>query len=147
MATLLIVDDDEAIREALRELFEGEHVCHTTGTAEEALTLLAAHSYDVVVTDITMPGMSGEDLLRFVRIYQPRTPVFFISGSIERQQAEGLKTRGAFGYLLKPFRLEDVEASVAQAVEHHRRLLEEHQRTAGSGSVGANDAGERAIDE
>jgi DNA-binding NtrC family response regulator len=123
MATLLIVDDDEAIREALQELFEGEHLCHTTGTAEEALALLAANSYDVVVTDISMPGMSGEDLLRFVRIYQPRTPVFFISGSIERRQADGLKTKGAFGYLLKPFRLEDVERSVTQAIEYRQKLL------------------------
>lgn len=147
MATLLIVDDDEAIREALHELFEGQHVCHTTGTAEEALTMLAAHSYDVVVTDISMPGMSGEDLLRFVRIYQPRTPVVFISGSIERRQVESLKTKGAFSYLMKPFSLEDVEAKVTQAVEHHRRLLDEHQRTAGSASTGANDAAERAIDE
>ena len=147
MATLLIVDDDEMIREALQELFEGEHLCHMAGTAEAALELLAAHSYDVVVTDISMPGMSGEDLLRFVRIYQPRTPVIFISGSIERQQAEGLKIKGAFGYLSKPFSLEDVEASVTQAIEHHRRLLDEHQRTAGSGSTGANDTGERAIDE
>jgi DNA-binding NtrC family response regulator len=147
MATLLIVDDDEAIREALCELFEGEHLCHTAGTAEEALTLLGAHAYDVVVTDISMPGMSGEDLLRFVRIYQPRTPVVFISGSIERRQAEGLKSKGAFGYLLKPFRLEDIEGSVTQAIEYRRRILDEHQRTAGSGSTGANDAGERAIDE
>jgi DNA-binding NtrC family response regulator len=123
MATLLIVDDDELIRDALSELFEGEHLCHTVGTAEEALTRLAAQDYDVIITDLSMPGMSGEDLLRFARIYQPRTPVFFISGSIEISQAQKLKVKGAFGYLLKPFRLEDIEASVGRALEYRRRLM------------------------
>jgi DNA-binding NtrC family response regulator len=123
MATLLVVDDDDTIRNALYELFEVEHLCHTASTAEEAFTRLAAQEYDVIITDLTMPGMSGEDLFRFTRIHQPRTPVFFITGSIDRAQAEKLRARGAFGYLMKPFRLEDIEASVKRALEYRQRLL------------------------
>ena len=122
MSTILRVDDDDALRETLCELFESEHVCHTAVTAEEALTRLSEQDYDVIVTDLTMPGMSGEDLLRFVRVQQPRTPVLFITGSIERSKAEALTTRGAFGYLLKPFQMEDIEARVNSALEYRKRL-------------------------
>lgn len=121
MASLLIVDDDEAIVNNLFDLFSEEHVCHTAGTAEEALKKLEAQDYDVVITDIAMPGMSGEDLLGFIKIYRPRTPVLFISGSMDRHRAEGLLVKGAFNYLLKPFRLEEIEEKVSRAVEFRGR--------------------------
>ena len=121
MASLLIVDDDQIILDVLSELFSGEHLCHTASTAEEAIERLGAPDYDVVVTDISMPGMSGEDLLGFVKAHRPRTPVLFISGSTNEERAERLMTKGAFDYLQKPFRLEEIARRVARAVEHRRR--------------------------
>ena len=115
MASLLIVDDDPTLLGVLSELFAGEHLCDTAATAEEALGLLGAGEYDVVVTDIAMPGMSGEAVLGFVKARRPGTPVIIISGAIDRGRAERLKVRGAFGYLLKPFRTEELEALVARA--------------------------------
>lgn len=116
MASLLIVDDDETLREALVDLFSEEHLCHSVGTAEDALKQIQAHDYDLIITDISMPGMSGEDLLGFIRSYHPRTPVIFISGSSDRVCAERLIRKGAFGYLTKPFRFEEIEEKVAQAI-------------------------------
>ena len=121
MPSLLIVDDDETIVTNLLDLFSEGHVCHTAGTAEEALKKLEALEYDVIITDIAMPGMSGEDLLGFIKCYHPRTPVLFISGFMDRQRAEGLRVKGAFDYLLKPFRLEEIEEKVARAVEYRGR--------------------------
>ena|SRR5947209_5979020 len=121
MASLLIVDDDQTFLDVLSELFSGEHLCHTASTAEEAIERLGARDYDVIVTDISMPGMSGEDLLGFVKAHQPRTPVLFISGSTNEERAERLMTKGAFDYLQKPFRLEEIARRVARAVEHRRR--------------------------
>ena len=121
MASLLLVDDDEIIVANLLDLFSEEHLCDTAGTAEEALKRLEARDYDVVITDIAMPGMSGEDLLGFIKSYRPRTPVIFISGSMDRQRAEGLLVKGAFNYLMKPFRLEEIEEKVARAVEFRGR--------------------------
>ena len=115
MDSLLIVDDDETIREALFDLFSEEHLCHTAATAEEALNQLQAHEYDVIITDISMPGMSGEDLLGFIRTYRPRTPVIFISGSSDRTCAERLMRKGAVDYVFKPFRLEDIQERVSRA--------------------------------
>ncbi|HEX8473384.1 MAG TPA: response regulator [Pyrinomonadaceae bacterium] len=128
MAALLVVDDDDTIRDTLYDLFADEHLCHAADTAERALSYLDSESYDVVLTDISMPGVSGLELLGYVRQKQPDTPVIIISGIGDRTYAEGLLKIGAFDYLLKPFRLEDVEASVARALEHHRQLVEQHRR-------------------
>ncbi len=127
MPSILIVDDDEIIRDALSELFSEGYLCDTAASAEEALNRLAAKEYDVVITDINMPGMSGEDLLGFVKTYQPWTPVIFISGSTDSRHTERLKSR-VFGYLVKPFSLPDVEQMVERAIEQHRRQLEWRQQ-------------------
>ena len=125
MAVLLIVDDDEAIRDALYELFEEEHQCHLAGTAEEAMKWLDTEEYDVVLTDISMPGLSGVELLAALRQHQPKTPVIIITGVSDREHAEGLIKMGAFDYLAKPFRLEVVEKSVRRALGYRRILLNE----------------------
>ena len=121
MASLLIVDDDQTFLDVLSELFSAEHLCHTAATAEEAVESLSAHDYDVIVTDVSMPGMSGEDLLGFVKAHRPGTPVVFISGSTNEERAGRLLTKGAFDYLQKPFQLEEITRRVARAVEHRRR--------------------------
>jgi DNA-binding NtrC family response regulator len=130
MAAILVVDDDDTIRDALYDLFEEAHLCHAAETAETALVYLEVETYDVVLTDISMPGLSGLELLGIVRQRQPTTPVIIISGISDKEHAQGMLKLGAFDYLLKPFRLEDVEASVNRAIEHHRRLVEENRKKA-----------------
>ncbi|MDX6613223.1 MAG: two-component system, NtrC family, response regulator PilR [Blastocatellia bacterium] len=122
MASILVVDDDEAIRDTLYELFAGQYLCHTAETAERALTLLRSEIYDVVLTDISMPGLSGLELLGHVVQSYPGTPVIVISGISDQEHAQGLIKLGAFDYLLKPFGLEVVEDSVRRAVAYRRKL-------------------------
>jgi DNA-binding NtrC family response regulator len=122
MASILVVDDDDAIRDTLYELFAGQYLCHTAETAEKALTLLRSEIYDVVLTDISMPGLSGLELLGHVVQNYPSTPVIVISGISDQEHAQGLMKLGAFDYLLKPFRLEVVEESVSRAVSYRRNL-------------------------
>ena len=116
MAEILIVDDDDVIRETLYELLSSNHNCVTAETAEIALHKLEAGTIDVLLTDITMPGLSGRALLERVCRDYPGTPVIIISGLGDQEQAEELKQLGAFDYLLKPFRLEVVEESVERAL-------------------------------
>ncbi len=127
MAAVLVVDDDDTIRDMLYDLFSEQHLCHAADTAETALVFLEAESYDVVLTDISMPGLSGLELLGIVRQRQPETPVIIISGISDQAHAQGLIKLGAFDYLLKPFRLEAVEASVARAIEEHRTRIEKRR--------------------
>lgn len=121
MARILIVDDDDVIRDTLFELLSLEYSCETAGTAEGALTKLEAEPFDVVITDISMPGLSGMELLKRVLQLYPGTPVIMISGLSDEEQAQSLINLGAFDYLLKPFRLEVVEESVKRAIEQRCR--------------------------
>ena len=123
MSRILVVDDDDAIRDTLYDLLSEHHVCQTAETAEKAFARLEADEYDVVLTDISMPGLSGLELLGHIRQKYPNTPVIIISGIGDQEHAQGLIKLGAFDFLLKPFRLEAVEKSVQRADEYRKRLL------------------------
>ena len=122
MPSILVVDDDNLIRATLFDLFADQYRCHTAETAEKALALLKAETYDVVLTDISMPGLSGLELLGHVLQNYPGTPVIVISGIGDQEHAQGLIRLGAFDYLLKPFRLEVVEDSVARALSQRETV-------------------------
>ena len=124
MPKILIVDDDDAIRDTLYELLSEEYFCQTAETAEKAVARLEADIYDVVLTDISMPGLSGLELLGHIRQKFSDTPVIIISGIGDQEHAQGLIKLGAFDFLLKPFKLEVVEKSVRRAVEYRRRVQE-----------------------
>ena len=123
MPRILVVDDDETIRDTLYDLLAEEHDCQTAETAEQALARLEVDDYDVVLTDISMPGLSGLELLGQVRQRYPNTPVIIISGIADQEHAQGLIRLGAFEYLLKPFRIEVLEKSVKRALDRRRHLL------------------------
>ena len=123
MAKVLIVDDDETIRDTLYELLNETYICQTAETAEKALSRLEADEYDLVLTDISMPGLTGLELLGQVRQKYPNTPVIIISGIGDEEHAKGLIKLGAFDFLLKPFSLEVVEKSVQRGVEYKARML------------------------
>jgi DNA-binding NtrC family response regulator len=130
MAAILIVDDDAAVRDVLYDLFSDEHLCHVAATAEQALAFIDEQPYDVVLTDISMPGLSGLELLGHLRQARPGTPVIVISGIGDRTHAEGLTRLGAYDFLLKPFRLEEIEASVMRALEQSRTLKSQRRKDA-----------------
>src|SRR5712692_140704 len=116
MAAILIVDDDAVICEVLGELFSLEHACRTADTAEKALTLLESGHYDVAIVDISLPGMSGLELLGHIRLRWPETHVIIITGIDSHEYMGDLIKMGATDYLVKPFQLQDVEEKVARAI-------------------------------
>ena len=124
MPKILVVDDDDTIRDTLYELLSEEYLCHTAETAEKAFVRLETDSYDVVLTDISMPGLSGLALLGHIRQKFPDTPVIMISGIGDQDHAQDLIKLGAFAFLLKPFSLEVVEESVQRAVDYNKRINE-----------------------
>jgi two-component system response regulator PilR (NtrC family) len=143
MSKILVVDDDDTIRDTLYELLSEEYVCQTAETVEKAFARLEADVYDVVLTDISMPGLSGVELLGHVRQRFPETPVIIISGIDDREHAQGLIKLGAFDFLMKPFTLEVVETSVKRAIEYRRRLLE--GSPADKAPDGERDQGEASV--
>jgi DNA-binding NtrC family response regulator len=122
MATLLIVDDDTLIRDTLHELFSATHEVHTADRAEQALAYLDIETYDAVITDISMPGLSGREILKYIEAKHPSTPVIVISGLSGEAQGHELTAMGAFAFFSKPFKLEEIEVAVERAIVKHREL-------------------------
>jgi DNA-binding NtrC family response regulator len=117
MSTILIVDDDDAIRAILLDLLSDRYECHTASRAEEALQYLEVENYDAVLTDIAMPGLTGIELLYRVQQGNSGTPVILISGKGSEEDTEALIRMGAFAYVTKPFSLDQIELIVERAVE------------------------------
>ncbi|HWX40226.1 MAG TPA: HD domain-containing phosphohydrolase [Blastocatellia bacterium] len=120
-AKILIIDDEPNILAVLHSLLSEHHECKTATSALEALEYLKQDTYDLVLSDIMMPGMTGLELLEEISILNRDTVVVLISGNLNIQSAIGAMRRGAFDYITKPFNLTDVEASVHRALRH--RLL------------------------
>jgi YesN/AraC family two-component response regulator len=127
VASILIVDDEEVIRSMVCEILASDHTCQAAGTAERALECLDTKHYDLVLTDVSMPGLSGLELFGRIRQRQPDTPVIVISGISDLEFVRGLIQMGVFHYLMKPFKLEDIEQAVSSALEHRQQMLQARQ--------------------
>ena len=120
---ILIVDDEPEITAILSDLFVREYDCTTAGSAEEAIERIAKNDYELVVSDITMPGMSGLDMIPEVKRMSPNSVVVMISGMQTVESAIGALRLGAFDYVMKPFDLRQVEAAVKRALEHQELIV------------------------
>ena len=102
---ILIVDDEVEITEILADLLSEDYECLRAASAEEALARLTESEFQLVISDITMPGMSGLDMIPHVKELSPDTVVVMISGMQTVESAIGALRLGAFDYLMKPFDL------------------------------------------
>lgn len=127
MATLLIVDDDILVRDMLRELLAPFHECHTADRAQQALAYLDMETYDAVLTDLSMPGLSGRALLKHIQAKHSATPVIVITGEFDETERKELLNLGAFAYFTKPFQLEEIEEAVGRAIARHQKLAGTNQ--------------------
>ena len=121
---LLIIDDEEQIRQLLGDLLGTTYDCCEAGSAEEALTALSQQTFDLVISDIDMGGMSGLELVPRVHSIAPDTVVVMISGNQDIEFAIQALRVGAFDYITKPIDLRHVEASVERALKHSELLKE-----------------------
>lgn len=123
---ILIVDDEMLVRSFLAETLRRKKLeVFTAENGEKAVALLKEHTFDLVITDMKMPGMSGIDLLRKVKEGSNQTVVVVITayGSIENA-VEAMRL-GAFTYIIKPFPPDTIEAIIDKANEH-QSLVEEN---------------------
>lgn len=126
-ASILIVDDDEAIRSLLSACLDDSYWCATAASAEEAVTLLQSGSFNLVLSDITMPGTSGLELCRYVQQTCPHTVVVMISAMTDIDYAVEAMRQGAFDYITKPFDLERVRLAIDRALHYGQALEEKHR--------------------
>src|ERR1700681_4731965 len=116
---LLIVDDEAVIRDGLKRILEGESfVVETCSSGYSAIEIMQQREFDLIITDLKMPGMSGIEVLKSVRILQPGIPVILITGYASIDTAVEAMKNGASDYISKPFApdllLEKVQHALSQ---------------------------------
>lgn len=118
---LLIADDEPQLRSLLKAYFENngwEVTCASSGS--EALEILEKETFDVILTDVRMPGASGLEVLRAVRSRIPYGQVILMTGYRSLKAAIEAVNKGAFAYIEKPFSLADLKERVDEALEAKR---------------------------
>jgi len=124
---LLIVDDDKVTLDLLREVLLKEGYQVTTAlSGEEAISLTKDHLFDVVITDVRMGEKDGMEVLRSFKKTSPETSVIVITAFGSMDSAIEAIREGAFDYISKPFKLEEIKFTVKKSLEQ-KRILEENK--------------------
>jgi len=126
--SVLIVDDDASFRDVLADVAAGvgyQPFC--CGDGGEALEFVRRQPVDLVITDLVMPGPDGLEVLKAVRQNHPEALVIIITGHASLQTAIEAIRKGAYDYIRKPFKLEEMELALKNAGERIR-LLRENKR-------------------
>jgi two-component system cell cycle response regulator len=126
-ARVLVVDDDRLIREMTRDAIQDRARVESCESGEAALDALRRQPADLVISDLTMPGISGTELLERVRREHPGTDFILLTAHATVESAVGALRMGAADYLVKPIRPEEL-ALLVDRILARRRLLEENAR-------------------
>ena len=129
---LLLVDDDPALLLALSETLQnrlGPCTVDACGSGVQALDFIGAHTYDTIISDVTMPGMDGWQFLRAVQQSQCDTPVFLMSGRADHELTTGALKAGACSMFAKPFDRDEIVATVrdGMALSRLKGILREEE--------------------
>lgn len=125
---ILIVDDDASMLSVLQDVFrEEQYRVSTSLNGLDAIEKCKATPYDLLITDIMMPGANGLEVLSAAKKINPNTLVILITGFASLETAVSAIREGAYDYITKPFRLEEIKIAVKNALAS-MRLLKENER-------------------
>jgi two-component system response regulator HydG len=137
-ARVLIVDDDRDMREALEVSVAADgYDCAVVENAADALAIVERQTFDVIICDVLMDGMSGLDLLDRLKQSHPAVPFIVITGVGGVRQAVDAVRRGAFDYVEKPFDAAMLRHVIAQALDGRRHPIESTRHAANTPSLAA----------
>jgi EAL domain-containing protein (putative c-di-GMP-specific phosphodiesterase class I)/CheY-like chemotaxis protein len=138
---VLVVDDDESLARTQRRLLEGAYEVVVAGNGEAALEAIMRRPFDVILSDIQMPGMSGVDLLRAVRRHDLDVPVILMTGEPSIETAVDAVSLGALQYLVKPVSNSVILKTVERATKLHQiaRMKRDALKLLGETSTQAGD--------
>ena len=116
---ILLVDDDPEITQAVSNYFDpADYKFHTLSDGDRVLEVLPRVNPDIVLMDVHLPSVSGLDILKNIKNDNPNLPVIIISGQVSTDNAIEAMREGAYEYLTKPFRLENLQEVVERAIGH-----------------------------
>lgn len=118
---LLIVDDDEGVRAALRVVFVSDYQLLIAESGEQGIGFLKHQRADVAIVDLRMPKMSGIQVLENIKRIDPFVEVIILTGLGTAESSRQAISAGAFAYLTKPFGMKECRETVANALDRRRR--------------------------
>ena len=125
MARILVVDDDRFFAVLCQDLLKSDgHQVEIALSGEKAVALLGIERFELVITDLVMPGMSGLDLLGIVKESDPTIDVIIVTGNADVESAITALKNGVRDYLVKPFNPDDFRHTVSLCVEQRRLIVE-----------------------
>ena len=125
--TVLVIDDEMGILDTIRILLRSEgFIPHTALGGKKGLEQIAALKPELIITDVRMPDVTGLDILASVRAHDPEAVVILMTAQASLQSAIGAVNNGAFYYIQKPFKNEELVTIVRRAAEH-RNLKRENK--------------------
>ncbi|HXX92879.1 MAG TPA: sigma-54 dependent transcriptional regulator [Planctomycetota bacterium] len=125
MSRILIVDDEAILRDAMAEaLRRGGHGVDAFEAGRPAMERFAQESFDLVISDLKMPGMDGMAVLEECRRLAADVPVVIITAHGTVESAVGAMKKGAYDFIIKPFKLDELELLVGRALEHRSLTVE-----------------------
>ena len=120
---VLVVDDEPLILNLVKEILTQEgYQVETAGNGKEAMQALQTHPFDVVLTDMLMPDMTGMELVQYLHLHHPGTLVIVFTGYANYEDAVEAVRQGAFDYLPKPVQTETLRHAIRQALDYQRLL-------------------------
>ena len=120
---VLVVDDEPSVREMLSDFLEmNNFICMQAENGETAVDVSRREKPDLVILDVRMPGVSGMEALREIKLAHPDQPVIMVTAVSEVETAVEAMRLGASDYVIKPFVLHDMLAIVDHAMTHDRSL-------------------------
>jgi DNA-binding NtrC family response regulator len=124
--TILIVEDHKPTRDGMALLLGEHYRCTAAASAEEAIGLIAPLAFNLVITDIKMPGASGVDLCAYIHQMCPDTVVIAVSGLASIRDQAAVMRQGALYYIEKPFDTDKLFALVASALRCQALVVAKH---------------------
>ncbi len=125
---VLVVDDDASMQRMLRQRLEREgYAVHTAPNGEEGLDLIRKEVFNLIITDLRMPKLRGDELVRAVAQFNPNIPIIVMTAYAEVDEAVQLMRDGIYHYVTKPFDVEDLVTKVKKALDHQITSSEARQ--------------------
>ena len=121
--SVLVVDDEFGPRESLRMILAPVYDVHTVENGQEALNFICREKVDLVTLDLRMPGLSGIDVLREIKNFQPDIDVIIVTGYGSLTNAQEAIRFGAGDFISKPFNVSDIMAIVSKSFERRKYSL------------------------
>ncbi len=115
--SILIVDDEEIIREFLLEVLGEDYQISVACDGDEAIARIKERKFDLIITDLKMPRVSGEEVVKFARQMDPDYQVVVISGYSTLFSVSESANSGASAFLSKPFSISDLMKAVTECIE------------------------------